>query len=274
MTLLRITRQFHPDTHDYLDRVRRVGGAAVNPGRLNRYIQDIYLSGVRQRIRYLLVPGLVRGYAGCNVPVYAPSGVGNATLTGYSASDWSSAGLQGNGSSKYIRTGFIPSTHLSDSISSVHFSTWDTDRIFTSNYEIIGAESNPGYRVVLFWYGSANDDYGVEVGSYEGSSNAQFHSYSSSGLSSLGMANGLMTLNRVGTSGALYLGSTDITLDITRNVTATELPTVDFCYQALNNGGTVQRVMSSLFRAGTIGTGFSATEFIQHQSALGRLIDA
>ena len=173
---LTVVRQLHPDTYSYLDRVRQAGGEIANHqiDPLNRFVFGHYDTGLRNRngsghlVTYCLPLHLTRSIAGCNVPLWAPSGVGNATLNNFVAGDWSINGLKADGSTKFVDTLFVPSTHMAGD-ANASFLAWETEKADTpaaSGYSVMAAYSgtsninrlliapNTGttaYTVRLFW---------------------------------------------------------------------------------------------------------------------------
>jgi hypothetical protein len=130
-----VVNQLHPDVYRYLDRVRRAGGAVADHkvDRINRFITQTKDAGIN--LYYTLFTNATRDFNGCNVPLY-DSGVGNATLTGFTSAHWTSDGIQG-ANNRYVNTGFIPADKLPSLASS--FGSWGT-RNNTTVYEQEGIE--------------------------------------------------------------------------------------------------------------------------------------
>jgi hypothetical protein len=108
----------HPDTLVWLARVTAAGGTPLQKqiNAIDKAIKYAYNNGLRDSsmspthaISYLLCYGASGGFAGCNCPIW-DDGVGNAILNNFVSTDWSTAGLIGDGSTKFISTGWNPST--------------------------------------------------------------------------------------------------------------------------------------------------------------------
>jgi len=109
-----VSSRFHDDTLNWQSRVLSAEGT-VSTAKLNeidaavRYAYDNGLRGGDNPLRYLLAPSASDGFIGCNVPLF-DDGVGNATLNNYVSGDGNASGLAGDGSTKFIDTGWIPSS--------------------------------------------------------------------------------------------------------------------------------------------------------------------
>jgi len=179
---------FNPDTRDWISRTTVAGGGVLHSDqvRVHNFVTHHYRSGLRaitgtgHLITYCLLFHKTVSLTGCNVPLWAPSGVGNATLNNFVSGDWNTNGLKGNGSTKFVDTLFVPSTHMAGD-ANASILAWETEKADTpptATYALIGSFSgasnvnrlmitpNTGttaYTVRMFWSGPDALESAVDV---------------------------------------------------------------------------------------------------------------
>lgn len=251
---IQVVRQLHPDTYNYLDRVRQSGGEIADHriDALNRFVVAAYNLNLRSRtgsstILYLLPVHLTRSFAGCNVPLWAPSGVGNAVNNNYVASDWNQNGLAGG--TKHFNSNFNPNTHIPVS-SSCSLFKWLTAVNTTTN-------------AVTCEYGCFVT--GNRFTNYEYFETTPFYEY----FTVLGGTAGTYALPAGPVTG-LQLGnrtSTTVLRNLRNNVLINEsstsyaggLPNLNIFWGARNNNGTPERYLTANHRWSVAGIGSGLT---------------
>jgi hypothetical protein len=110
----------HPDTIAYQNNITANGGSISTQdlSAIDNFVKGVYLNGLRNSL-IDFSPLAGNNLNAALTKLWFPSGV-QATLTNFNfiESDYSrSSGLTGNGLSKHLDTGFIPSTLITDSVS-------------------------------------------------------------------------------------------------------------------------------------------------------------
>jgi len=158
-----LANSLHPDTRNYLQRVSLVGGsvAPVKVKALDSAIKNLYANNLRGSANYLkywLCLNLTESFTGCLVAVY-DDGVGNATNYNFVSGDWTSQGLKGNGSNKYLNSGWNPATSLGTFSNAgrydVHMSAWVTDHGANASIEyggVMGGGNNGDDFIEMYAY--------------------------------------------------------------------------------------------------------------------------
>ena len=197
------------DAQDWINRVYANGGtvSASTAAAVNQFCVDIEAASIRDRFfRLNLFCGT--GLNACLVPLYRGPSIGGAQfgnttdtnvgpfVTGDYSETGASGGLQGNGSSKYLNTGF--NVDQLPGAANCHLSSFITGtQDITSVRTLVGTIFNSvtdRYRLFLRTDSSTPPNYTLQV--------------------DLGKSEGVTQLNRTNTSGGLLVGSRTSTTNL------------------------------------------------------------
>lgn len=264
----------HPEARDWVSRVVANGGTvSSSTGKaVDQFCRDIdATSGLRAAIlRLNLFCG--NNLNACLVPLYraaslTASVLGNTTDTNnnFVSGDFqetgSGGGLKGNGSTKYLNTGF--STSLFASQTNVHLSASGTsfDGTGGGNQTFIGSDVGTGSQVCSL---DENLDYlgdvrafrsgsGFPVGSVASTTNAASESH-------------FIGTRTSSTASRLYRGGSQVTLN-TASLTPTSSTQAFFVF-AIPSSGSPVSYSSGRFRMYSIGNGLTAAQALAFSNAV------
>lgn len=239
--VIQVVRQLHPDTFNYLDRVRQAGGSVPEYGvsAHNRFINRLIDAGLWQKIKQgngLILTLATTDFNGLFVPLIAPTGV-TPTNVNFVAGDYApNTGLNpgSTNSTKYIDFGYNLQTWLSNNSFSASFYCLD-------NIQAVNNPRNDGYPTCIgARVASGNQEISMTLWSYSGDNNSYY--FGLGGLSGavttvVGASSGLNSLSRTSTTdlrayrNGSQVGSTN-TSSISEN-----LPNLNLYGFAVNTNG-------------------------------------
>lgn len=242
---------FNPDTRDWISRVNVAGGGSLHHNQvgLHKFVFNCYANGLRDvtnashLIRYFLPINKSNSFTGCNVPLWAPSGVGNATLNNYVSGDWTSDGLAGNGSTKYADTGFNPSTHLATNSACLFL--WISSLSLTATQERIGARNTSTAPRIAVYYSST---------AYGGQSGDEAIAATGTTLQA-----GFTIVNRNSATYLETVNNTTVSTNTTNNGTV-GMPSHNIYLAARNSEGSPDGYSNDRFRCIGMGLGLTTTQ--------------
>lgn len=283
--LLRPRQTIHPEAAGWANRVRTNGGSVSGStlSAVDKFCKSISQNGLRDRfLRLNLFCGT--GLNAALVPLYRGPSLGgtqygNTTDTNngpFVSGDYSeSTGLLGNGSSKYLNTGFDASAAGLSASGGAHLSIV----VPTYSHPASGnwfpiAIINSGVTE-RFWINNNSYAGNTSVESYLGSTGANLVNYQVAATNGATIAGGLWTANRSSpTDLRLYNGTSQQGATQTGNVSASVMPTLPLTVFARWNGttpfgyfgnGSVGRIMA--YSAGLSMTSAQLTSFNNAMSA-------
>ena len=259
--LLRPRQTVHPEAADWANRVRANGGSVSGTtlSAVSKFCASIASAGIRDRF-YRLNLFCGTGLEACLVPLYRGQSLGgtqfgNTTdtnvnfVTGDYAETGASGGLVGNGSSKYLQTGFpmnsLPST------TDGHAAVYDMTRSSSTAFRgLVGVNQD---AATGFGVAADNTTYGI-WGNFAFVANN---------------TNGLLLASR--TSSSLlttYVNTTAIVTNVnTVTPTATSRTAVVFARTAISTGA-ITFYAADRLGGYSIGLGMSAAQVSAYHSAM------
>jgi hypothetical protein len=274
----------HPEAVDWARRVSTNGGTISTT--LLRAVSDFCAAIDAANIRSAMCRvNLFCGgnLSGCLVPLYVSTSIGGSVLgnstdtnANFVSADFeetgASGGLKGNGTSKYLDTGFTPASFSNRA--SVHLSISATSLETTS-----AANNTTGDR---FGIGSYNNTegglYDLSIANYTGARGANlrasrfstFSNFPFTSSSTRGATESHLVGTRTSaTASALYGGGSSLNTNTgTSTAASSSQPFYVFC---LNLNGTAGLFTAGRFRMYSIGNGLTAAQAASFSSAVATL---
>lgn len=236
-----------PEVDNYLGRVQAAGGSisGANLALLNTLISSMRANSTLGAIQYWYFPSGSDSFAGAMVPLIDTLGLGDSVNQGFTASEWSTAGLKGSGS-QYVRTGYIPSTRIV-SLNSFSITGEITDYVTSAIYPVLwGCDQAPKK---FTFYSSSLPDCGSEL--YDNGTTDTYNN------NVLGV--GTICANRISsTSHELFFNNSSIRLNAS---TRTQVPPdIELYFHGLNRNGAPDNFSSSRLLSIAIGAGQSTSQ--------------
>lgn len=256
---------YHPDTLDYLSRLALAGGSISQPNTdlLDTQIRQLYTDGLRGSIKYWLCLNLTQSFTGCLVPIY-DDGVGNATNNNFVSGDWSVNGLTGNGSNKYLDSGWNPDTRLGTFSNAGRFDVHFACKVANHN-----TNASSDYRGLMGGGGGFNKS--LELYTFDNSNIISFFMTTGSELLIAGNPAGVTLSNRR-TDGSLRLLQNGTLADSTSSLFSPILsPDYNIAFFALNDPvGTISYHSLATISSFTMGYGLDTAQ----ETALTNILNA
>lgn len=264
----------HPEALAWQTRVIANGGtvSASTLAAVSNFCNAIQTAGIRDRfLRLNLLAG--NSIAAALVPLYRGKSLGGTQFGGttdtninFVAGDYtetgSTGGLKGNGSSKYLQTGFAPQSFSSAGLAHVSVSASSLE---TTGFDIAGIASYDGAAAASY--------YGLEVRSSSGagqSGNPGGFVSNFNGLFTTAAASRshLLVSRTASASASLYSGGTAVTSSTLASGGAAAASSRQFYVFALNNNGTPQRYTAGRVRMYSLGDPMTASQVTAFTNAV------
>lgn len=242
--------QIHPDTLDYRSRLISNGGTISDADltAVDVFVKEVYGNGLRSLLLDVS-PLAGNNLAAALTKLWYPSGVQSSlTNNNFVAGDYTRAtGLQGNGSNKYLDSGFLPGNFLSQSVS---IGVYNRSNISENGADISSNNTGSSQTLNLF--------------SKWGDGTTYFDSFNGTGGQGRNTAivadsRGLMAGSRLSaTDSKIYLNGSQIASIATSGGSPSTLFSIQ--YFTFNNGGTPLFFSSKYSGLFYIGLGLSASQ--------------
>lgn len=242
--------QIHPDTLDYRSRLISNGGTIsdLDLTAVDVFVKEVYGNGLRSLLLDVSPLG-GDNLAAALTKLWYPSGVqGNLANTNFVGADYTqTAGLKGNGMTKYLNTGFTPGSFLSQSVSLGVYNRSNVSEI-GADISVNNADRSQTINLFSKW---------IDGITYFDS----FNSTAGQGRVTVSMANptGLLTGSRVSaTDSKIYLNTNQVaTIATSGGSPSTGFP---IWYFAFNDAGNPIAFSSKFSGFFYIGLGLTATQ--------------
>lgn len=248
----------HPTTRDW--KTRAISSGPISSHSINTvdtFWQLVDKAGLSTKVSYVL-PYVPDSFALVGVPYKKPSALGNATVTGFGSSDFSPLGLTGDGTTKRIETGWIPSSQLSGNTSG-HICAYCTvgGAMPTSNFFVNGCEQSGTQSFHWFkrYFNDASDGFYGSI--FAGGSASYLQNLGNTNWTGFIIANGLSgtsTVQRESGSGSVS--------------TSGSRPTIQVWLHGRNSDGNYDRHRYGFW---SMGEGFTVTELSIYQPEVVRM---
>ena len=263
-----VSETLHHEAIDWATRASANGGliSTTTIRAVSEFCRAIDSAGIRDRfLRLNLSAG---GFLGSLVPLYRAASlgatvIGNATdtninfVSGDHAETGSSAGWKGNGTTKYLQTGLIPSSSLT--YGDTHQST------FVEAAHTTGATAFPimmGCRTGSLWFLISAAQATLSTPAYYQDENG------TAAFSTVANPTGHIVGSTIAQSDKRFFINGVQSGSTTTNAPATTLPTVGVSVMAYNFAGTAQLWYSGRVSAYSIGRGMTAAQVSAYTAAM------